>query len=273
MSPIDPDDLNTLSGDHPLRVVGRRILVSESTGSTHADARRLVETLGAGACHGYVLTAREQRSGRGTRGRSWWSPADASLSVSVVLSPSPALEPALIVTLLAALAVEDAARHFGADLHVKWPNDLVDAKGRKVAGVLAESLNAERPVQIVGIGVNLRASREERPKWLEPAPGHLEQAGGRTIRRAAFLLELLDALERQLECLRTGGSGAIARSFNDRSWLRGKRVRLRRGEELRAGTFEGITPELEVLLRESSGRQTCWPGGQVELLGFETTGI
>ena len=70
--------------------------------STNRVAADLVR---AGAGDGLVIGADHQTAGRGRRGRTWESPAGASLLVSVVLRPVPPL-----VTLAAGLAASDACR-------------------------------------------------------------------------------------------------------------------------------------------------------------------
>src|SRR5207302_1493196 len=92
----------------------------------------------AGAMHGEVVIAENQTKGRGRRGHSWISPPGKSLAFSVILRPSlpPARAPE--ITLVAAVAIAEAARELGAPAaRIKWPND-VECKGRKLCGLLTE---------------------------------------------------------------------------------------------------------------------------------------
>ncbi|MGL5829897.1 MAG: biotin--[acetyl-CoA-carboxylase] ligase, partial [Angustibacter sp.] len=61
------------------------VRVVDRTGSTQADLLR--EVAAGQAAAGAVLIAEEQWAGAGRRGRSWVAPAQAGLSVSVVLRP------------------------------------------------------------------------------------------------------------------------------------------------------------------------------------------
>jgi BirA family biotin operon repressor/biotin-[acetyl-CoA-carboxylase] ligase len=55
--------------------------------------------------------------------------------------------------LLAALAVVDLARDVGGmSWVIKWPNDVLDDRGRKVAGILVEAVGR---AAVVGIGINV----------------------------------------------------------------------------------------------------------------------
>ena len=101
----------------------------------------------AGVPDGVVVGADHQTAGRGRRGRTWESPPGASLLVSVVLRPTPAL-----VTLAAGVAAADACGAVaGAAVELKWPNDLL-LGGAKVGGILSELVG---DAAVVGLGLNL----------------------------------------------------------------------------------------------------------------------
>ena len=106
--------------------LGRPRLHLRDTTSTNDRARALALN---GAPHGTLVTAAQQRAGRGRQGRTWSAPAGQALLLSLVLRDAPALLP-----LAAALAVAEVA---GAEALIKWPNDVL-VEGRKVAGILAE---------------------------------------------------------------------------------------------------------------------------------------
>ena len=99
--------------------LGKTVKVMKTVDSTNLEARRLAE---AGASHGTLVTAEEQTSGKGRRGRSWVSVPGQGVWMSFVLRPDVELENSSMLTLVAALAVEkgikDAA---GIDGKIKWP--------------------------------------------------------------------------------------------------------------------------------------------------------
>lgn len=260
------DGLARWAGEHPGRTAGRRIVVSRRTESTHEDARRLARSLGRDA-HGLVVTTREQTGGRGTRGRSWWSPPGRSLALSIVWAPVPPLRMPAALTLATATAVVRAGERRGAELRVRWPNDVVTTDGRKVAGVLAETLGGAPAVHVVGVGVNVLEPLEPPPFTIDRPYGSLSSAGGGTPDPDVFFGEVLDACE---EAYRDGDAGVaeIVGAFNSRSWLTGRRVTLRRGERTVSVIFRGLTPTLEVTFDDDSGAPGRWPGEQVELVDW-----
>ncbi|MFT3692568.1 MAG: biotin--[acetyl-CoA-carboxylase] ligase [Kofleriaceae bacterium] len=129
----------------------------ESCGSTNDEAARFAR---AGASHGTVVIAERQENGRGRDGRAWASPL-GGLYFSAVMRPPLPLADVPPMTLAIGIAVCDAARAFGADAKLKWPNDVL-VGDKKLAGVLVETQSQGGKLEsiIVGIGVNLEVLPE-----------------------------------------------------------------------------------------------------------------
>jgi BirA family biotin operon repressor/biotin-[acetyl-CoA-carboxylase] ligase len=111
---------------------------------------------------GYCLLARRQTGGLGRRGRSWWG-GEGNLALSLAFRFE---EPVAPVPLLPFVAGVSAARLLrpllppGADLRLKWPNDIY-LEGRKLAGMLAQARQVGAVTDIVlGIGLNLATAPE-----------------------------------------------------------------------------------------------------------------
>ncbi|MGE4292866.1 MAG: biotin--[acetyl-CoA-carboxylase] ligase [Desulfovibrio sp.] len=96
-----------------------------------------------------AVLAVEQSSGRGQLRRPWLS-VPGNLHVSFHLACPPAPWDGLL-SLLAGYAICTALGELGADLRLKWPNDLYQC-GRKVGGILVEQRG---PDVVVGMGLNL----------------------------------------------------------------------------------------------------------------------
>ena len=113
-----------------------RLVALDKVGSTNAEALRLAA---GGAPSGTVVWAREQREGRGRRGRRWESPP-GNLYCTVLLRPdvAPAASGQLSLVAAVALAEALAALAPGAAVQLKWPNDVL-LRGSKIAGILIEA--------------------------------------------------------------------------------------------------------------------------------------
>src|SRR5207249_5002684 len=88
--------------------------------------------------------------------RSWHSPKDAGLYVSIVLRPTFELARWPLISLASALAVADAIQKAcGLRVDIKWPNDI-QVNELKLCGILTETVETETgPAAVVGIGINL----------------------------------------------------------------------------------------------------------------------
>jgi len=122
------------------------VFFAEECTSTNTWARETV--LQEGVTEG-IFVGLKQTAGRGRMGRDWSSDAEQSLVVSLVVSPPLSVEKSALCSLV---WMADIAK--ALDLHVKWPNDLITAEGKKVGGCLTELVDS-KPVIIFGLGVNV----------------------------------------------------------------------------------------------------------------------
>lgn len=216
-----------------------------ATDSTNDRARALAV---AGAPHGTLVTAGEQRAGRGRQGRTWSAPPGRALLMSLVLRQWPPLLP-----IAGAVAVADVAGSASNDVSIKWPNDVL-LGGRKLAGILAEG----RPQEgwaVLGIGLNVAVRQEELPAGLR------ERAASLELEPAAIeptLERLLRAIERRL-AQPTEDMLAVYRA---RDALAGCEVRWARGE----GIARGVDASGRLLVELASGARTALDAGEVHLL-------
>jgi BirA family biotin operon repressor/biotin-[acetyl-CoA-carboxylase] ligase len=230
--------------------MGRRIHSHPVLASTNDEAHVLAE---AGALHGEVVIAEEQTKGRGRKGRSWLAPRGLGLTMSVILRPALPPQRAPELTLVAAVAVCEAARELGAvNARIKWPNDL-ECDGNKLCGLLTE-LRAESDRirhAILGIGINVGLTASDLPEEIR-ATSLLIETGTRTP-RPVVCASLLEHLEEWLSLHETEGFDAVRDRWCELSATLGRNVRV----EAETGSFEGEAVDLDVdgalLVRDSSG--------------------
>lgn len=166
------------------------VVVTESTGSTNADAAAAARQ---GAAEGTVFTTHVQTSGRGRLDRAWDSPPGSGIALSVVLRPTGVPAARWVwLSLLVGLAVDAAVRDLGVASELKWPNDvLVD--GRKLAGILLERVETPTgPAAVVGVGLNVSMTREELPV---PHATSLALENAASVDRTVVLRSMLRTLE------------------------------------------------------------------------------
>jgi BirA family transcriptional regulator, biotin operon repressor / biotin---[acetyl-CoA-carboxylase] ligase len=257
----------------PARRIGRSVEYHAEIGSTNDRARAALREPGG---DGLAVVADLQTAGRGRRGRTWASPAGVNLMVSVGLRPR--LEPpaAGLLGIVAALAVREAcaAELPGFELRVKWPNDVVAADGRKVAGLLVEtSLEDGRLADaVIGTGINVNWPRAEMPADVAARATSLLELRGTVVDRVALLARLLDALDAEVAGLEHGESPVTRLAAV--SALDGRRVTVDLGTERIDGLAAGISEEGLLLLDTELGRVALAIGevtsvGTPEVVGAE----
>jgi BirA family biotin operon repressor/biotin-[acetyl-CoA-carboxylase] ligase len=166
--------------------------VVEEIGSTNAELiGRARDPDDGGAPEGTALAAEHQVTGRGRLDRVWTSPPRAGLTVSFLLRPDvPAARKGWLPLLTGVALAESVAEVTGVLPSLKWPNDLLAADGRKLAGILAESSGT---AVVVGAGLNVSTTSDELPE----TGTSLTRITGGTVDRGTLLLAYLRAVERR----------------------------------------------------------------------------
>lgn len=104
------------------------------------------------------VTAQEQTSGRGRRGRAWTSKPGNLYASLLLINPAPA-DAMASLPLAVAVAVQRAISAVlppgSAPAMIKWPNDILINR-QKVCGILIEGERiAERHAIVIGCGINV----------------------------------------------------------------------------------------------------------------------
>jgi BirA family biotin operon repressor/biotin-[acetyl-CoA-carboxylase] ligase len=235
--------------------LGRSLALKSATASTNDDARKAAL---AGAPHGHVVVADAQTQGRGSRGRTWESPAGTDLYVSIVAElpvPLADLPPLTLAVGLAAVEALEGELGGAASPRVKWPNDVWVGR-RKLAGVLVESSSSGERTEPLVIGIGINVNRTSFPSELSGQATSLSLETGRTHDRAEVLAALLNRLEPWLDRFVSEGARPIIAALTPRLALVGERA-VCDGLE---GVVEGITNSGALLLRNDAGQHTCFAG-------------
>ena len=245
----------------------------DSLDSTNLEAAR--QAL-AGGSEGLCIVANEQTAGRGRLQRQWISPKGAGLYFSILLKPRIDQRTWPLITLMAAIAVNDALLEACAlQTDIKWPNDIL-VNNRKLCGILAEtsetgegSSTSNRSV-ILGIGINL--TNAAFPPELRETATSVDAATGKSASLEVLLQALIKSLERHYMILQSpNGVETTIRSWSQRStYAEGKKIVVSNGNE----GFEGITRGLEsdgaLRLETATGEMRIVRAGDVSVVRTTT---
>ncbi len=148
-----------------------------------------------------VVSACNQSEGRGTKGRMWVSHSGQGLWCSIILPPPAQPSDMATVTLLAAESlVKTLQKWVENGVTIKHPNDVL-LNGRKIAGILCESVILDNVVRslILGMGVNLLQNRGQFEKEGLTGASSLASETGKNVDIFTFLQEFLLILKQDYD--------------------------------------------------------------------------
>ena len=120
----DKNDILTVAGTGTFLKYAdpKLITVYREIDSTNTKLSRMALE---GAPHGTVVIALQQTAGRGRLGRTFVSPPDSGIYLSILVRPETDLAGAVPITSAAAVAVCEAVRQLtGKNAGIKWVNDI-----------------------------------------------------------------------------------------------------------------------------------------------------
>ena len=242
--------------------IGNHINVVEQTGSTNRDAMQQAEL---GAEEGLVIFANRQTEGKGRMGRTWHT-LPASLACSVLLRPALPPEQVPQLSLLTAVALQDALSQFVPDISIKWPNDILH-RGAKLAGILTEMRAEPGSVHavVLGFGINMKAPLDGWPDSITQKATDLESAACRNISRLEVATAVIHALEQWYTLYLEQGFAPVHRAWWRAHAASGQKVRVHDGRSY----IDGIATALDhdgALLLDTGHQVQRIIAGDLELL-------
>jgi BirA family biotin operon repressor/biotin-[acetyl-CoA-carboxylase] ligase len=232
--------------------------------STNREAKRLATE---GAAHGTVVVAGKQTAGRGRMGRSFYSPGDSGLYLSIIIRRDLASTLALRITSAVAVGVCQAIERFSdRKAVIKWVNDIY-MDGKKVCGILTEGISGFESGKIesmvVGIGVNCTLPPDGFPDDIASIasaifPHEVPSGFSRNHLCAAIIEEVLAIIEKI-------DAPEVIQACRDRSIVLHKRVQIIQGSSSREGEVIEIADDGSLLIRTDDNAVEKLNSGEISL--------
>ena len=241
-----------------------KLKVFDSITSTNTVLKAMAEE---GAEEGLCLIAGEQTAGRGRLGRSFFSPPDSGLYMSLLLRPNLQAAEATSVTACAAVAVAKAIESLApVKAEIKWVNDVF-VDGRKACGILTEaSVDGESGqvnYLVVGIGINVSVPIGGFPEELGSIAGPAFGPESIPELRSRLAAEVLDRLTEYSSHLQ---KKECFEEYKRRSMVLGKRINiLSPGKEPELATALDLAPDFALIVRIESGEIRRLNSGEVSI--------
>lgn len=232
--------------------------------STNALLR---ERANGGAPEGLVVLANQQTQGRGRLGRSFFSPPDSGIYLSLLLRPKqlPPEQAVKLTTMAAVAACEAIESVSGRQAEIKWVNDIF-LDGKKVCGILTEgsySLESGTLDYVIpGIGFNVYAPAGGFPEELERIAGCILNKSvdqGKNRLAAAFLNRFLDIYSNP-------DPSGYAEKYRQRSMVLGKRIRVIRPSGTRSARALDVDQDCRLIVRYEDGTVEHLSSAEVSVL-------
>ena len=237
-----------------------QIIYYEEIDSTNSQAWRLIDRDLAGSDRNTVIIAKRQTKGRGQRGNIWQSDL-GGLFMSVILKPNLAAANAHQITLWSAWGIAKALNETGANVKLKWLNDLLIDR-RKLGGILTETRIEAGKIRyaVVGIGLN----------WTNEVPENAI-ALGELPTTLSSMDELIEVVLKgidlgQTRCDREGMLGILAEYLE---LLSDKNVRQTINRRELQGKIIDIRPTGELVVRWDGNSQEAIYQPQTFSVGYQ----
>lgn len=255
-----------------------KLLHFETIDSTNSYAKKMLadcEKLGLAELSGTVVYADEQTAGHGRLGRTFYSPAQTGIYMSLIYVPIAdnnngiITNPAIITASTAVAVCRAIDKTFGITTQIKWVNDIY-FEGKKICGILTEGhVDIEKQAvtaAVVGIGINIST---------QDFPSEIKNKAGGIIKDTAvhFDREKLISQIAQ-DCLMIYDSTQLSKAafaeYRERSMLIGKAVTVHPvidcAEKDYPATVLDITEDAKLLVQLPEGTKQALDSGEISLI-------
>jgi len=170
--------------------IGSKIYHFDEVDSTNDTAKELA----LGSEEGTVVIAEIQKKGRGSFGKSWFSPK-GGIWLSIILKPQISPSQIPLLTFISGIAICRVIRKLRLNARIGWPNDVLIGN-KKVCGILSEAgLNGKVNYVVVGIGINANVDIELFPEDLKSNATSLKQELGKEVSQEDITQKIFDEME------------------------------------------------------------------------------
>lgn len=214
-----------------------------------------------------TVVADSQSSGRGRKGRIFYSPDNAGTYFSILLRPNINFSESLYITTAAAAAVTEAMKQlYNMDTEIKWVNDVY-YNGRKICGILTEAhIDMESGTvdyAALGIGINV----------FEPENSYHKDI--KNIAGAAFCRSMFDnkirceitakVIDIFYEYYKNLSDITFLNTYKSRSFLTGKNVTIEKNGIVQKAFVKGIDDKCRLSVMLENGIEENLNSGEVNL--------
>lgn len=247
-----------------LGVLSDRLFIEVKQKVTSTNAL-LKQEAADGAGEGTVIVAAEQTAGRGRFTRSFFSPGDSGVYMSILLRPRISADSAVLITTAAAVAVAEAAEVLsGRKADIKWVNDVLIGN-KKICGILTEAaLNLESGMldyAVLGIGVNVYEPESGFPEEIKDKAGAVFEKRGKDL-RSRLAAEIIKRFFVYYDSL---SNKTFLDSYRRRCTLINREITVISGSVTKNAQALGIDDSCRLHVKYSDGTDSFLSSGEISI--------
>lgn len=197
-----------------------------------------------------VLIAESQSSGRGRLNRTFYSPKFSGIYMSYRVNGNFEIDSIGKITTFVAVCVAKAIEElYNTKIDIKWVNDLF-LNGKKVCGILCESVFIDNKVKGVIIGIGINVYNKKFPTSLQDIATNLQKETNLKVDRnkiISTIINNLENIESKLTCQE------YFNEYKSRLFILGKEIKVITSEEEYLAKCTGLSTS-GALIVEKDGK-------------------
>lgn len=226
---------------------------------------KLRELASEGAPEGTVVISGEQTKGRGRLGRSFFSPSDTGVFMSLLLRPVMTADSAVKITTAAAVSVAEAIEELsGKSADIKWVNDIY-MNGKKVCGILTEAAfsleNGGLEYAVLGIGVNAYAPENGFPDDIKDIAGSVFDERKDDMRNKLAA----EILSRFLKYYSEISQSTYLDGYRKRLMWKGEKINVISGNTNIPAVLSDVDKDCRLLVEYENGEKAVLSSGEISI--------
>lgn len=216
-----------------------------------------------------IIIARKQTQGKGRLGRSFYSPSDSGIYMSILLKPKNLdTKYAIRITTMAAVCITRAIKKIlNIDTKIKWVNDIY-FNNKKVAGILTEgTINLENSYfdyVVLGIGLNVYHPKNGFTKDIKDIATFLckEKTNGLLNDLTS---EIINQLYLSYNFLSNDDFFNLVKEYKEKSFIINKNVNIISPLSITEGKVIDIDDECRLIVQNKNGKIDTINSGEISI--------
>lgn len=211
-----------------------------------------------------LFIANHQTNGRGRMGRTFVSPENSGIYMSLLLHPKIDFEDYTLITTAAAVSVAKAVDRFSlVPTKIKWVNDIF-LNGKKVCGILTEGgfKSSNEAYAILGIGINLYEPKNGFEDEIRQIAGGIFEKACNEQTKAQIVADVINNFYEFYENL---PNKQFLKEYREKDMLFGKKIEYVKNSKIYEAVASGITDNLKLKVIDNLGNEIFLSTGEVTI--------